>query len=134
MPLIERSRAGRHKGFRAGRFDVGHARILDRVGSHDQCRTHRRPFRRDSISGNNPSVGPETGCKTDGDLSEFRPVRPRAFQFPFPRRPRRHSDEFRIFLMGADLAYIFEQCGSLWPGITLHAINNISVVAYLMAT
>ena len=41
---------------------------------------------------------------------------------------------FEIFLMGADLAYIFEQYGSLWPGITLHAINNISVVAYLMAT
>ena len=41
---------------------------------------------------------------------------------------------FEIFLMGADLAYIFEQCGSLWPGITLHEINNIGVVAYLMAT
>ena len=41
---------------------------------------------------------------------------------------------FEIFLMGADLAYIFEQCGSLWPGITLHAIKNIGVVAYLMAT
>ena len=41
---------------------------------------------------------------------------------------------FGISLMGADLAYIFEQCGSLWPGITLHVINNIGVVAYLMAT
>lgn len=88
-------RVERHKGSRAGRFDVGHARILDRVGSHDQCRTHRRPFRRDSISGTNPSVGPDTRCKIDGDLREFRPVRPRAFQFPFPRRPRRHGNEFR---------------------------------------
>lgn len=40
---------------------------------------------------------------------------------------------FEIFLMGVALAYIFEQCGSLWPGIMLHAINNIGVVAYLMA-
>ena len=40
---------------------------------------------------------------------------------------------FEIFLMGVALAYIFEQSGSLWPGITLHAINNIGVVAYLMA-
>ena len=41
---------------------------------------------------------------------------------------------FEIFLMGVALAYIFEQCGSLWPGITLQVINSIGVVAYLMAT
>ena len=41
---------------------------------------------------------------------------------------------FEIFLMGVALAYIFEQCGSLWPGITLFTINNIGVVACLMAT
>ena len=52
-------------------------------------------FEETLISGTNPSVGPDTRCKIDGDLREFRPVRPRAFQFPFPRRPRRHSDGFR---------------------------------------
>ncbi|MEE3095001.1 MAG: CPBP family intramembrane glutamic endopeptidase [Pseudomonadota bacterium] len=56
------------------------------------------------------------------------------FNFIFPGGLGGIVMSFEIFLMGADLAYIFEQCGSLWPGITLHAINNISVVAYLMAT
>ena len=56
------------------------------------------------------------------------------FNFLFPGSLGGIVMGFEIFLMGADLAYIFEQCGSLWPGITLHAINNIGVVAYLMAT
>ncbi|MED5572785.1 MAG: CPBP family glutamic-type intramembrane protease [Pseudomonadota bacterium] len=56
------------------------------------------------------------------------------FNFLFPGGLGGIVMSFEIFLMGADLAYIFEQCGSLWPGITLQVINSIGVVAYLMAT
>ena len=56
------------------------------------------------------------------------------FNFLFPGGLGGIVMSFEISLMGADLAYIFEQCGSLWPGITLQAINSIGVVAYLMAT
>ena len=56
------------------------------------------------------------------------------FNFLFPGGLGDIVMSFEIFLMGADLAYIFEQFGSLWPGITLQVINSIGVVAYLMAT
>jgi len=41
---------------------------------------------------------------------------------------------FEVFLLGIAFAFIFERCGSLWPAILLHMINNVGVTAYWMAT
>ncbi len=39
-----------------------------------------------------------------------------------------------IFAIGIGLAYLFEKSRSLWPGIVLHAANNLGAMAYLAAT
>ena len=39
-----------------------------------------------------------------------------------------------IFAIGACLALLVEKSGSLWPGILVHAVNNLGVLAYLALT
>lgn len=38
-----------------------------------------------------------------------------------------------ILAIGLALAVMFEKCGSLWPGTVLHAVNNLAMLALLVA-
>ena len=56
------------------------------------------------------------------------------FNFLVPGGPSGLLMTAEIFAVGVALAAVFEKSGSLWPGIALHAANNLAVLGYLAAT